>query len=1212
MNESGSGLPPLAPGDMALLEGLVRSRGLPAQVRAVTATEPLTVVSAGAGTGKTWTLAWRFVWTALTRASVRRILTLTFTEKAAAEMRNRIADLLGEIKPLLLKSDELSRRRAQAASSLDEAYISTIHGFGARVIAEAGLSLPVEPSLRVLSDPEADEFWSELGGALDRLDAGWFARGMDAPCAAAASGLLADEAAAQAVSLWGADAVSRFARSFEGMMSDFGYTPRSVLDAASLPPDGSLARLREAIASDAGRLLSPWESALAVAPDGGDTGVFAGRFAALRAKWLGRDFSGPGARAAFTADASEAVKGARRGRLAAAVSSALGRKLSDWRAEALALLPFMELADGGFSPAELRLRSTLIRLAWLCWRKWETFKDARGALTFSDMISLARRALEAEPRYASRFSEVLVDEFQDTNEQQDGLLGAIRAASGARLFVVGDIKQSIYRFRRAEPALLEKYAAEARSGGGACVDLSVSFRSGERVLDAVNERFDRLWETSVGEGLDVPNVPLASPRGLQRADAWIDERQRTGVPACERVVEELRVDGETGKRERTESARDRLALRLACRLTRLRQDAATVWDSKARRLRPVAWGDMAVLTPTRGVYASLQRAFSLTAVPADFSGSRGFYARTEIRDVCALVRFVADPRDATAAAGFLCSPFSGLTQNEAQSLLPRLGVDPLAAIGGDFPDLARRLADLRYDALMRGPSTVPASLLAHGEFLENVHPRKRAGVLANLRRAVLLLEAYESGVGASPVGAAAYLSRALTGDVSGPDRETEAAVESGSDVVKVMTIHASKGLEFPLVAVFGLEHGSRAARPAVGPVPSRWLLAAASKFPEEWDEAAGCRLGMLHARLEERAEYEERQRLYYVALTRARDGLILCGLAPEGGGKDDRSLMSIELAGAPGFAQTAPPEAMSAERCREANAFAPRNRRRRGADVPAFFDRPRLLESVSATSYALWTMCPAAWRMRFRQNLDLSWNAASGESDTDPVSAGGAGLGSVAHWILSKWDFTPADARRILSLEDGCLRPEYRGVWRDGAARADLAAFLNSFETGGGAALSSRLRAALASGALRREYPFRVAAGAFDLVGAVDVFWLENDASGRPARVCVRDYKTTRLPGKGARREWMDDFYASQLKFYAYALRRAFPRLASLDLDLALWSLRDGEERRVAPFAPGEERRIGDALDLQARQAASGPWPANLGRCVGCAYAENCVFRPGA
>ena len=104
MTNKERGLPPLSKEDLALLKNYVASQGLPEQVEAITSEAPLTVVGAGAGTGKTWTLAWRFVWTVLTREDVRHMLTLTFTEKAASEMRRRIAALLADLEPALAAS----------------------------------------------------------------------------------------------------------------------------------------------------------------------------------------------------------------------------------------------------------------------------------------------------------------------------------------------------------------------------------------------------------------------------------------------------------------------------------------------------------------------------------------------------------------------------------------------------------------------------------------------------------------------------------------------------------------------------------------------------------------------------------------------------------------------------------------------------------------------------------------------------------------------------------------------------------------------------------------------------------------------------------------------------------------------------------------------------------------------------------------------------
>ncbi len=1194
------GLEPLSAEDLALLHGYVASQGLPEQVVAIECAAPLTVVSAGAGTGKTWTLAWRFVWTVLTREDARRMLTLTFTEKAAAEMKSRIASLLVSLEPVLRNSPELSRRRAAALKWLDQAYISTIHSFGRRVIGEAGLSLPVEPSLRVIGGAEKAEFWNEAAAAIDRLDAEWFARGMDASYAEAARALLADEAFAGVVNHWRPEILANFAGDFENAMGDFGYTAESVLRCADAPDEKVLERVRAHIMKRYRELAEMWRDAIDVDPmEFGGKGTFASRFLDFRSRWLGKDFSSEENSRAFVEDAAETVKGAKsKTSLYDAIAECLGMKLSEWRDIKKELIPFTRLLDEGWSEDEIRLRKILLRFAWLCWRKWQSFKDSRGCITFGDMISLAGEALEGDPRYASRFSEVLVDEFQDTNSRQDRLLRVIRRAAGARLFIVGDLKQSIYRFRNAEPSLFERYISEAKNGGGRYVSLSVSFRSGEAVLDAVNRRFSGIWERRLGEDLNVPYEPLNSPRGVARAASWIDERQNTTLPVCESIMEEN--SGGTAE------ARGKVALRLAVRLSQLHADGAKVWGHDG--LRPVRWGDMAVLVPTRNSYESLRRAFSMTSIPASFIGAKNYYKRMEVRDVCSLAAFLANPGDRTALAGFLCSPFSGLTQDEAQSLVPRLGSEPLGVLRAAHPKIAERLEGLCRTARLDGPSAAIASLLARGDLLSQIHPRKRAGAFANLRRAVSLLKDYEDSVAWSPVGASAYLQKALRGGES----DLEAAAESGDDAVSVMTIHASKGLEFPLVVMFGMEHNANGGEKSA-PVPSRTLLAAASEFPANWQlEEAECDLKRVHSLLEKQAELEERQRLYYVALTRARDGVILCGLLPKGGAASAKAGSYLELE-----ARTAPLSPAADERyLAEVGKFrrlnAPRFEKSdsSGVSVPMRTDRPRALRGVSATSWALWSMCPAAWRMAFRQNLDLTWNADADESFGD--SAGGAGLGSVAHWLLSKWDFTAEGAARLLGLQDGHLRPEFRRVWRDPAARIELRNFIDRFGTPEGEQLIARLRAAHRAGTLEREAPFCAKLGAVDLVGFVDVFWIEKDPSGRPARLCVRDYKTTRIPSDPLRGGWMTEMYSQQLRFYALALRTVHPEYASLEMDLAFWNLRRGEAQKLVPPKPGDDESFCESLANMARAAAAGPWPPNLERCAGCAYARGCIYRTAA
>lgn len=1184
-------LPPLPPNELEALRKYIEERGRPEQRAAITSEDLLTVVSAGAGTGKTWTLAWRFVWTVLTRTDVRRVLTLTFTEKAASEMRVRIAGLLCELKQKLALGTMpvLSKRLDESLSLLDQAYISTIHGFSTRVIAEAGLALPIEPSVCLVSDPETEEFWRELTSAFDRLDAAWFCRGLSAQSAQFAREILESAETADVLNTWGPQSVSAFGKEFEEMMADCGETPESILNKDSAAAEAARSVLRALLDREFAKLAVMWTNALSLSDSEIGTTQLAERYTALRSRWGGQDIMETARE--FVFDAADAVKGAR-GKLADVLAECVGMKLSEWRLAAESLRAFVRPAYDGWSEDERRLRSALLRLAWLCWVKWSAWKDARGCITFSDMIALASQALGVNEAYASRFCEVLVDEFQDTNDQQDALIRKIRAVSGARLFIVGDLKQSIYRFRHAEPSLFERYIAEAKSGG-CYVALFVSFRSGEGVLDAVNERFSVMWKERLGEGLRQPYEKLCSPRGTDPEPAWIDARQKTGMPVCQRILEQPQKVAEK-KFERLGETRARLALRLVGKIVSLHENGASVWD-KSNSLRPMKWGDVAVLVPTRSSYPALRAAFERWGVPAAFVGNQSFYSRTEIRDIGALAGFLASP-DAVSLAGFLCSPFSGLTQDDAQSLLPQLTQSsPIEAVRARFPSLAAKLERWRLTAMMKGSSSVLSEVLADGTLLSGVHPVKRAGVVANLRRAVSILTDCEQSLGTSPAASAVYFQNALDQSRANP----EASAGEDEDTVKVMTIHASKGLEFPLVAVFGIEHGGRS-RGGESLSVSRRLMAAAPRLPDSWGDGE-CLLGSVNRKIEEQEEYEELQRLYYVAMTRARDGLILCGVAPqEADGKErsapNRSMMSIEYAAGGDFSlcsDDVQPVCVSRSAQKAFDGKTVKQTPRR-----------RALRDISATSHSLWMQCPAAWRMVFRQNLSLGWSAP----EEGAGGAGGAELGTVAHWILSKWNFTDEGYQRILSLQEGHLRPEFRRIWRDERARHELASFGSSFHSEQGERLRARLLAAANAGTLRREYPFRAALGNVSLVGAVDVFWIEHDETGNPVRLCVRDYKTTRAALNPLRQRWLDEFYTRQLRFYALALALQNPELAGLETDLGIWYLRSGSEHVLRTFTPQDADELTRSLSEQAHAAANGPWESCHAKCAGCPYERGCLF----
>jgi superfamily I DNA/RNA helicase len=216
--------------EIASLTDMVNSATLPAQKEAITAEESLVVVSAGAGTGKTWTLAWRFVWAVATgRARAGEILTLTFTDKAATEMAERIRLLMEGLLSKTKGLPTVSAALREGLESLEDSYISTIHSFSSRVIRESGLSLDLDPASRVVSAPEEDLFWSQMTDCLDRLDRRWVGRNLSGEVRDFGIALMEHPMTLELLENYGPSGVVRFARGLMDISSSRGDRPEDLL-----------------------------------------------------------------------------------------------------------------------------------------------------------------------------------------------------------------------------------------------------------------------------------------------------------------------------------------------------------------------------------------------------------------------------------------------------------------------------------------------------------------------------------------------------------------------------------------------------------------------------------------------------------------------------------------------------------------------------------------------------------------------------------------------------------------------------------------------------------------------------------------------------------------------------------------------------------------------------------------------------------------------
>ncbi|MEX0890737.1 MAG: UvrD-helicase domain-containing protein, partial [Gemmatimonadota bacterium] len=796
------------------------------------------LVEAGAGAGKTTAMVDRMV--ALVRTGTARmegVAAVTFTRKAAGELRERFQTAL-----------EAAVRQARAAGQVEEAerldhalrdiqrgFVGTIHAFCARLLRERPLDAGLDPGFREVTGAEEvrlrQRFWQ---AHLERLAAagderlGALARvGLRAPQLMDLFTLVAGNPDVR----FEAEALDRpdpdpVRRRLEALMDEAaGILP------IEEPPDGWDPLQERLRTLRFHRFVLGWRDerffdALAT--------LFDRKLSVVQQRW------GPGA---GTRRAAQALL--EDFQAFTAPGSAAERLVAGWRAYRYpAALAFVQ--DAATAYEEERRR--------------------RGTLNFQDLLQRTARLLRSSPaarrELGERYRHLLVDEFQDTDPVQAEVLWLLasppdsategdpprwwhaRPRPGA-LFVVGDPKQSIYRFRRADVALYQQIRARF-AHDGAVLELTANFRSLPVVTDFVNAVFSARFpeQATAHQAAYSPLMPLR--------------------PAGAGAVRHYGVEEAGSRDENVAAEAARLAAWMRARVDRGERTA----------------GDFLILTPTRKRLAAYARAVEAAGLPVQVTGA-GVGLEYELDELLLLLRALHDPGDARLTVAVLVGLFFGLDYE----LLTAFTVDragrldlvrpPPEGAGGPVEDALRRLhgwwrrsrnepADVFLPALVDELGLLPHA--AAGEL-----GASRAGALLFLLDSVRAAAIVDD---ASLGGAIAAVEGALESD------EAEAPLEPGrGDVVRVMNLHKAKGLEAAVVVLAHpypgrppepVLHVERAVQgTAVGWAAARveergaWRLLA---HPLDWAERVD------QAELFERAE---RERLLYVAATRARDELVL-------------------------------------------------------------------------------------------------------------------------------------------------------------------------------------------------------------------------------------------------------------------------------------------------------------------------------------------------
>ncbi len=1188
-----------------------------------------TAVSAGAGSGKTTCLVELCVRLLSGEATgtpcdPSEIAAITFTDKAAAELGERLREAVAararsaSVRRPGGEDEQAWRARLHG---LERMAIGTIHGFARRLLREHALEAGLDPNLEVL-DEETSRAWrreAARGAVVEALDAGR----PEARVLAAAHG-----AGGRLAGL--ADVVAEIARerATHGETQPIRPAPDAFEEAVAARAEARLAA--EALLARRGEVRTA-------------SGVQAmGRLADAVARLEELDWGGPlrAETLGRAADLAIAARGWRVGRSDGDGARALKDDLVRcW--EAFRLLAAEALA----APQKQELCALVAQAE----ARYAARKLAARALDFDDLLVRARDLLQADvglrAELRGRLRALLVDEYQDVNGVQQEIFELLAGEGGdfpsPVLVAVGDLKQSIYLFRGADVAVFSGVIDRFAGGPPARVlHLALNHRSSPAVLELVNEVFSRCMQPA---GADARPYELS----FRHADRLVPVRSGGQRPACE-ILE----DGEQG---RAAERRPREARAIASRIQALVSGEAGVGvrersgsgDGREELERRPRHGDVAVLFRRLTQIGEYERALREAGIPYRLARGGGFYQAPEVRDLGELLASLLEPEDALAWASLLRSPMCGLGEG-ALFAVSRLGLATLARRAPEevlrellraYPEgaqpwpftptappvsteadrLQRFLAEWHALRAARGRLALPDLLLRAVERLdlEAAHLASPDGErrLVNVRKA-LAMAARFADRGGTPAGFAERL-RAMA---ARPPREPEAELEAG-DAVALLSVHQAKGLEWPIVFVPDLgatppRDGRRALRDRSG------ALAAAFFHPAA--DAHHVTANLEAAREEaRRAGAAESRRLLYVALTRARDRLVLSGEAGRGGetwrelveaGVASRPdlVVRIPLAVAATFAIGAPQSAGGREGARAPAGTAlpgaarnPQPVQRTSGDVlPAVAVAPGLAAvRMAVTELAEHARCPR--RVFLARHLGLPERGPGGgpgQDDPDRATA----RGTLAHAMIAEVDLCAPPLERRAQLAAAAARrgydPHSRGVRR---ILADVTRFLDS-------AAGQRLTQAARAGTLRREVPFLLRVDGDGppscyLVGAVDA--LVEDRR----EVAVLDFKYAMARHGAAER------YRLQLLAYALAASRALPgRRVTASLQFLRGSCAaidltpsQAELGRFAHEVPRLAAAAHAGADLSRSAADLGRDEARC-RMEGCGYLARCYRRADA
>jgi ATP-dependent helicase/nuclease subunit A len=885
------------------------------------------VLEASAGTGKTRVLVERYV--NLLRAGVEpdHILAITFTRKAAAEMRQRIVDRLKEAS----RASEFDAARwRDMKERLGDIAVSTIDAFCLQLLREFPLEADVDPGFDLADNTEVPRLVGESLDQALRICRGIARENDEVALVFAQLGerrLRSGIAALLDRRLVAAHALRRFLQK----------GPRDLTAATAC--ESAAARLRETFAGVRGGFDSflidgprhhPQFAMLAA-----DVRVMVGgperpalRADAARQPDVARPFQGREEQAAFRAliDRLRAYfltqEGKPRSEKFAGTGFTAGHCDSPdaWKRHRTAASEIAPAVHEAIRAFRRDLNAVMSRGVWrifaIAMQQYRHTLESHALLDFSGVLERAVQLLkdmdefaESRLRLEARHRHVLVDEFQDTSRAQWELVrqlvkswgegfGVADDAIPPSIFIVGDRKQSIYGFRDADVAMVDEAAMfidALRPGGAPKQAITVSFRSAPEILAFVNDVFAAIVDGDASAGarrdafrygdhdrfpVDVdPSVRLKPDATDATAPAASDATPPDTTDAVGRDPSGVRLQPDLVDRavrfivgDTVQAAADAVADEIV-RLV----SGATVRDRTTGVAREAGAADIAILFRSRDSHRDFEAALDRRGVSAYVYKGLGFFDADEIQDAVALLRYLADPLSDLRAATLLRSRIVRLSDDAVARLGQRsadaiLSVDPLPELA-QLGDEDRRVLELLRHAVPRwlrwvdrlAPSELLDAVLHESAYAFELRGSRRRQARENVKKLRGMIRRSQNRGYATLARIADHLERLAVGD------ESNAAIDA-IDAVSLMTVHAAKGLEFPIVFVVNMGRGTGGVR-----APIRVTDDAAGEpsvaiadYQSEADEDVTAR------------EREETKRLLYVAITRARDRLFLSATVKDG------------------------------------------------------------------------------------------------------------------------------------------------------------------------------------------------------------------------------------------------------------------------------------------------------------------------------------------